>query len=122
MRNGEDGTGQGTVPGLAGDWVTIAEAARRLDVTPKAIRNRIHRGTLTSRPAGNRGREVLLQHGTGSPDGSPDGPGIVELMVRVARLEGELAGLRVALEQVCGERDRLRRSWLERMLEAVRRR
>jgi len=27
--------------------------------------------------------------------------------------------LRVALEQVCGERDRLRRSWLERMLEAV---
>jgi hypothetical protein len=44
----------------------------------------------------------------------------VELMVRVARLEGELAGLRVALEQVCGERDRLRRGWLERLIEALR--
>jgi ABC-type branched-subunit amino acid transport system substrate-binding protein len=48
--------------------------------------------------------------------------------VATARAEGELAGVRVALAAVEAERDRLaaelalaRKGWLERVLEAVRR-
>ena len=40
------------------DWCSINEAARRLKVTPTAIRNRIKRGTLKTRPNGNHGRLV----------------------------------------------------------------
>jgi hypothetical protein len=42
----------------ADDWCTIAEAARRLHVTPTAIRNRVKRGTLPTRPNGNFGKLV----------------------------------------------------------------
>jgi hypothetical protein len=40
------------------DWCSINEAARRLSVTPTAIRNRIKRGTLKTKPNGNHGRLV----------------------------------------------------------------
>ncbi len=40
------------------DWCSINEAARRLSVTPTAIRNRIKRGTLQTKPNGNHGRLV----------------------------------------------------------------
>jgi hypothetical protein len=40
------------------DWCSINEAARRLGVTPTAIRNRIKRGTLKTRPNGNHGHLV----------------------------------------------------------------
>jgi hypothetical protein len=42
------------------DWLTIHAAARRLGVTPTAIRNRIKRGTLQTRPNGNFGRLVRV--------------------------------------------------------------
>ena len=42
------------------DWCTINEAARRLRVTPTAIRNRIKRGTLPTKPNGNHGRLVRV--------------------------------------------------------------
>lgn len=42
------------------DWCSINEAARRLNVTPTAIRNRIKRGTLETRARGNEGREVRV--------------------------------------------------------------
>ncbi len=54
---------------------------------------------------------------------------VAELRERLGRTEGELAGLRVALEHVTAERDRLlaelvqaRKGWLERLIGAVRRR
>jgi hypothetical protein len=92
-----------------GEWLSIAEAARRLGVTPKAIRNRLERGTLEWRPAGNHGREVFIRPGTEPGDGpdnrpedgqgtDPDyGPGdrpeTVSLMVQVARLEERQAAI-----------------------------
>lgn len=43
----------------APEWVSIKEAARRMNVTPETIRNRIARGQLKSRRAG-RMREVKV--------------------------------------------------------------
>jgi hypothetical protein len=42
------------------DWCSINEAARRLSVTPTAIRNRIKRGTQPTRPNGNLGKLVKV--------------------------------------------------------------
>src|SRR4051794_31330892 len=42
------------------DWCSINEAARRLGVTPTAIRNRIKRHTLETKPHGNFGRLVRV--------------------------------------------------------------
>jgi hypothetical protein len=42
------------------DWCSINEAARRLGVTPTAIRNRVKRGTLPTRPNGNLGKLVKV--------------------------------------------------------------
>jgi hypothetical protein len=42
------------------DWCSINEAARRLKVTPTAIRNRIKRGTLDTKPNGNFGKLVRV--------------------------------------------------------------
>ena len=42
------------------DWCSVSEAARRLGVTPTAIRNRIKRGTLEHRPNGNQGKLVRV--------------------------------------------------------------
>jgi len=42
------------------DWCSINEAARRLKVTPTAIRNRIKRRTLKTKPNGNHGRLVWV--------------------------------------------------------------
>jgi hypothetical protein len=114
------GPGQGTEPrdhdqaadaAPAGEWVSIAEAARRLQITPKAIRNRLRRGTLTARVRGNTGREVWLPQsrdrlepppgdrqgtdpGEGSGTGTGTGPEQVALLVENARLTAEIEGER----------------------------
>jgi len=74
-------TGQGDGPGDArGAWVTVAEAARRLGVTPRAVRNRMKRDTLHSRARGNEGREVFLPADMGQGNGSGDGQGTDQVM------------------------------------------
>jgi hypothetical protein len=42
------------------DWCSIAEAARRLGVTPAAIHHRVRRGTLPTRLNGNHGKLVKV--------------------------------------------------------------
>src|SRR3954447_19634684 len=90
----------------AGEWATVAEAARRLGLTPKAVRNRIARGQIEWRARGNEGREVFLPAGAEAGDDDPAGPGTVALLrelaearERAARAEGELVGLRAALRE-----------------------
>jgi hypothetical protein len=135
-------------------------------VVPKAIRNRIARGTLRWRPKGNQGREVFVSDDMEPEgDGPPDGPDPVALQVQIARLEEQLtatkavaaaeveamrrqlesglkameagiaarnavieelkAGLdheRARSEGLAAELAETRKGWLERLLEAVRRR
>ena len=47
------GEGNRDPHGDADEWLSINAAARRLGVTATAIRNRIKRGTLETRPNGN---------------------------------------------------------------------
>jgi hypothetical protein len=139
MDNGEDVT-----------WTGVAEAATRLGTSPAAIRKRIKRGSMESR-RGNDGTIRVLLTSTSRPgrfqetsravqETSVDMAGLVD---RAARAEGELVGLREALARadaaltrveaaLVAERaraDRLvaelalaRKGWLERLLEALRRR
>jgi hypothetical protein len=111
-----------------GEWLSVAEAARRLSVSEKAVRNRIRRGTIPWRAAGNHGREVLLTPDAEAGDGSEDGPGTVELQVRVARLEERLAVVereRDLYRDLFRDREaalaEARRPWLAKVIEGLRR-
>ena len=117
-------------------------------MSEKAVRNRVRRGTLEWRPAGNHGREVLVTDDTEAGD---EGPGTVALQIRVARLEERLEVLErerdlyrdLAERERDGSRDRearmeaafgdrelrleaelreARRPWLARVLEGLRKR
>lgn len=87
------------VPGPSGDdprngeWLTVAAAARKLDVSPRAIRGRIKRGTIEWKPVGNTGRLVRVLPRGPSPDATEDGPEDDERVV----LREQVADLRVAL-------------------------
>jgi hypothetical protein len=122
----------GDSPG-AGEWLSVNAAAKRLGITPKAVRNRIAREAIPWRPAGNQGRQVLVSaEGDAGPGASP---GDLTLLIRLARLEERLAAsedhatsLAAVLEDVKRDRDQLRellreamRPWPVRMLEAFRR-
>ena len=131
-------------------WLPIAAAAPRLGLSAHGLKTRVRRDTLPARKD-NRGRLLVavptsmltsasMTAPTSAPMSTPtdqlDSPDEIERWrsaTEAARLEaaqakGELAGLRVALATVEAERDRLaadlalaRKSWLERVLEAVRR-
>jgi hypothetical protein len=98
------------------EWLTIAAAARRLRVTPRAIRKRIERGTLEWKPAGNTGKLVLIGpedvtesgHGDAPGEGQEDGPGD-----RLDRLREELTEAKIGEAEARTEA-RLLRETLER--------
>jgi hypothetical protein len=62
-----DGQGDGN---LQERWVPLGEAARELRVSRAAIYRRVERGTMRSRPRGNRGLEVLLPEHPGNVMGN----------------------------------------------------
>jgi hypothetical protein len=84
------------------DWCSIDEAAGRLGVTAAAIRSRIRRGTLESRPDGDFGRLVRAPFRVPS-EGDPIAPETMALALtetvgilsrHVERLEAEIGILR----------------------------
>jgi hypothetical protein len=80
-----------------GPWFTVAEAARRLRVSPRAVRGRIRRGTIEWKAAGNAGKLVRLPSGVPSGDVLADGPGdAVDALFEIEMLREELAEARVA--------------------------
>ncbi|MEN3231996.1 hypothetical protein PUR21_31060 [Methylorubrum rhodesianum] len=120
---------------LDDDWCSVAEAARRLGVTPTAVRNRIKRGTLDTKPNGNVGNLVHVPRPpplTGSDTVALTVPGTVpetdalvqELRGWLAELQGRMAAadmergtiLREAAQertQAAQERDRLQSALVE---------
>jgi chromosome segregation ATPase len=126
-----------------GRWMSLADASKALTVTVDALRHRVRKGELTSR-RGNDGRVQVLVGGelpasAEKPEASAElallREELAEASSRAARAEGELAGFREALaradstlEQARGdlvearrELTEARKGWLERLLEAMRR-
>jgi hypothetical protein len=126
-----------------GRWMSLADASKALAVTVDALRHRIRKGELTHR-RGNDGRVQVLVGGERAAkmeqlDASAElalfHEQISELTSRASRAEGELAGLREALTRADAglvqarsdladarrELAEARKGWLERLLEAVRR-
>jgi hypothetical protein len=145
----EHGTDGSRTP--VGAWVSLPEAARRLGVTTRAIRGRIRRGTLESRPRGNTGREVYLLGSAMATLALADRAvlpqdvsgeverlraeladtldELAEVRVALARAEGQLAARAEVVDSLRADRDRLvaevadlRRPWLARLLDALRQR
>src|SRR4051794_29619926 len=91
---------RGGVSRGAGEWVTVAEAARRIGITPKAVRERIRHGSVRWKANGNVGRLVLVTEPAREPPGEAEdaaGEELAELRealseerVARARAEGEL--------------------------------
>jgi hypothetical protein len=54
-----------------GQWLTVAAAARRLGISPRAVRGRIARGTMPWRAAGNTGKMVRVREEDASRDARP---------------------------------------------------
>src|SRR3954453_2486504 len=78
-------------------WCSVNEAARRLGVTPTAIRNRIKRRTLETKPNGNYGHLVRVPVPEPVPLTVPEpvtltpDPVVVELRGQVTELQTRLA-------------------------------
>ena len=130
--------------GEAASWLPLAEASRALGQSVDALRHRVRKGELNHRK-GNDGRVLVLVSGEPAAD-PPLADASAELAllreelaaasIKAARADGELAGLRealaradVALAQARGdladarrELAEARKGWLERVLEALRRR
>src|SRR5690348_1491778 len=119
-----DGDGDDQHDVMGDDWVSIAEASRRLGVTRAAVYGRIERRTLATRPKGNRGVEVLLpagfRHGDDHHDVVANGHGdrhpdvtltlrLEELLERAARAEGEAVGLRDEVDRWRGKAEEAER-------------
>jgi hypothetical protein len=122
-----------------GEWVSVREAARRLRVDPKTVRDRIRAGTLRAKVSGNRGRLVWVTEPPREPPGEDEEPpgnlldelreALAEERVGRARAEGRaevLAGglvkAEARVERLEAELAEMRRPWLARVLAAWRRR
>jgi hypothetical protein len=105
------------------EWCTVAEAARRLAVTPTAIRNRIKRKTLETKRNGNLGWLVRVPKPLSSPV-----VGTVPITVSpdesstIRALEAHVQTLREQLDRQhaghVAERDRLFTSFQEARADA----
>jgi hypothetical protein len=118
---------------LDNEWCTVNEAARRLGVTATAIRNRIKRGTLDTRPNGNFGRLVRVPPTVTLTPKEPvprtvpltaDERVILRMTLTVLAghvdtLKNALAKAEAATERLGQERDEARRGLLAAQAEAA---
>jgi excisionase family DNA binding protein len=89
--------------------VSVREAARRLRVDPKTVRDRIRAGTLQAKASGNRGRLVWVTEPPREPPREPPGedeepPGELIDELREALAEERIARARLEERLVAGER------------------
>lgn len=94
------------------EWCSVAEAARRLGVTPTAIRNRIKRRTLETKPNGNHGhlvrvpptvsKPVFLTVSEPAPEPLPS-PVETELRAQLVDLRAKFAAAQADLVELARE-------------------
>ena len=111
-----------------GEWLSIRQAAHRLGISRVSVYGRIKRGTLKTRPVGNKGQQVWLSHDMqpNSHDATAEPELVDELRDRVAQLEqererlvGEVERWRSEAEQarIVGERLKTVEELLSRQLD-----
>jgi hypothetical protein len=96
--------------GAASEWLTVAQAARHLGCSERAVRKRVDRGRLEVRRerSGNRVRTLVRVSGAAhaaepvtaraaGPVADPGAELVAELRARVAHLEDEVGFLRAEL-------------------------
>jgi hypothetical protein len=117
------------LPNSDDDWCSIREAAKRLGVTPNAVRGRIERGTLRTRPLGNTGNKEVycprpapgqgdIQH-DGHGDRSPDRVTVtVEDLSAIKAVREHLDTVREQLHKAEVEKAELRQA-VDRLSQAV---
>ena len=108
-----------------GEWLSPSEAARRTGYSRRWINKLADQGEIRSRPIDNQRREVLVTSGM-RRDQDRDNPGTdpetVALLVENARLEERLSARDREVELLREALAEARKPWLQRVLEAVRRR
>jgi polyhydroxyalkanoate synthesis regulator phasin len=112
------------VPSPDEPWCSVAEAARRLTVTPTAIRNRIKRGTLRTKPNGNLGHLVFVPRPepvslTVDETGADTVPGTVPIDTLVAELRGRLTELQARIASAEVERVAVQRELAQERAQAA---
>ncbi len=102
-----------------GEWLSVAAAARRLRVTPRAIRSRIEHGSIKWKAAGNSGKLVLIEPGEAPGEDETEllRAELAELRERLtaalvaqAKAEATAAVLRESLDRERALIDELRRA------------
>jgi hypothetical protein len=99
----------------AGQWVTVARAAREFGITEAAVRKRIRSGALAAR--GQRGATQVLLTVSNSSEQSRQlvaAQPLIDSRAEVARMTEEVAELRARLAEAQTDRDR----WYEAALAA----
>lgn len=111
-----------------GEWLPVSTAARRLGISPRALRGRIDRGTVQWKQAGNTGKLVLIRPEDVAAEEDRDASQdemdrlrdeLAEERIGRARAEERAAALREALDREQARADRLeaelRRPWWRKL-------
>jgi hypothetical protein len=115
-----------------GEWLSVAAAAKRLGVSPRAIRGRIDRGTIRWKPAGNIGKLVLVrpedtaaedqggastdeQRGVSKDEMDRLREELTEARISQARAEERAAALRELVDELRAELAAARRPWWRKL-------
>ena len=111
-----------------GEWLPVSTAARRLGISPRALRGRIDRGTVQWKQAGNTGKLVLVRaedvaaeedRGASQDEIDRLRDELSKERIGRARAEERAAALREALDREQARADRLeaelRRPWWRKL-------
>jgi hypothetical protein len=112
-----------------GEWLPVSTAARRLGISPRALRGRIDRGTVQWKQAGNTGKLVLIRPEDVAAEEDRDASQdeldrlrdeLAGERIGRARAEERAAALREALDREQARADRLeadlRRPWWRKLI------
>jgi hypothetical protein len=107
-----------------GEWLSVAAAAKRLGISPRAVRGRIDRGTIRWKPAENTGKLVLVHPEDTTAEDQEDvtkdetdrlREELTEARIGQARAEERAAALRELVDELRAELAAARRPWWRKL-------